>query len=75
MLIGPDIRGITIEKDGHVEMSNVTIEMTIPRQMCYVCSKMFDAYMVDDDKWDQMPVELQSKYVCPECFRKKVKRK
>ena len=66
------MKGKTIEKEGKFVLSgrfeNCTFISHVPKQMCFKCKAMFEAYLVDDEIWNKLPETLRNKYICPICL-------
>jgi len=67
------IKGKTIEHEGVFVTSGGTFENCtfishVPKEMCFKCKAMFEAYLVDNKIWNKLPETLRNKYVCPICL-------
>lgn len=61
-----------IEREGNFVMSgtfeNCTFISSVPKQMCFRCKVLYEAYLVDDEIWNKLPEKLRDKYICPVCL-------
>ena len=57
------------------KMKYCTFNMATPKQMCFLCQELYEAYLFDDELWETLPKELRNKYLCEECFKKQSQQK
>ena len=63
-----------IEKEGKFVLNdkfiNCTIISKIPKQMCFKCKGLYEAYLTDDEIWNTSPKMLRNRYICSSCLQK-----
>lgn len=68
------LAGKTIEKEENFVMrgtfENCRFISHVPKQMCFKCKTMFEAYLADNEIWNGLPEALRDKYICPTCLVK-----
>lgn len=63
---------VTLHFPNMREMNNSTMNITVPKQMCYNCGTVYDAFLIDDELWDLVDDKLKDKFLCPECARRAI---
>lgn len=61
---------IIVEDHGTVQ--NCTFVQHVPKQICFDCKVLYEAYLADDELWGLLPEYLQGKFLCPHCFTRRL---
>ncbi|MBE3114620.1 MAG: hypothetical protein IMZ59_03775 [Actinobacteria bacterium] len=61
---------LAIDVPKTMKLTNCHINIKPPKQLCFICNKLFEAYLIDDEKWEKLQENYRNKLICRDCYEK-----